>query len=378
MCVLVAVGVAGLALPAPASAAEVPLRIADERINELVQLIDSDPGTFGGVSVDDATGVLTIKYPARAGVEAARARLGTVRMPAAARDTGSVRAWRVAFAPVRYSYAELEAVRQKVMADTEWQRLVRPVLARWYVDTERNTVVVGLTTVTPALRAEAARRFGGMVELQAKQRPRPQSRIDDVEPYIGGIRLEYSANNCTSGFVIRQATNPDVKRMLSAGHCGAVGTAVTNSSELVGTVLARQVGGKDVLYIGGRNYRAMTYVGPVIGPEDTRDVKGLLLPVVTFGYCVSGSFSGERCGRVTQNNVCVRYPDGTDICSLSEMVSFDGAPLTVGGDSGAPVYTYRFGQVVMTGMHVAGGLAGESFFHPYNVLVPAGFQVDLM
>lgn len=378
---LLAVSVVVTAVPAAASAEQrTDLQVAEKRTNDLITLVDGDPAAFSGVMFNEDTRVVTVQYPARGSKVAVAGRLRALAAPAPARAAAASVAgsWRVSFVPVKYSRAELEAVRQRVESDKAWQQLVGPTLSQWYVDTERNTVVVGLTEVTPALREEAARRFGGMVELRTERRPQPVSRFDDSEPYRAGTRLEFPPGGarCTAGFTIRLVRNPDVTRMVTAGHCARTGAVVENNRQPFGTVDFSQYGGLDVAYISGRRYFPGTYVGPIFS-EDVRDVRGGVLNARGLRLCANGAFTGERCaGEVIQTNVCVVYLDGVRVCRLTEMRPMDGRSLAQPGDSGGPVHTYdHFGNLLMAGF-ISGTNGYSTWFHPFGVVMPSGWELD--
>jgi hypothetical protein len=373
MSAVAAVIAAGLAVPS-AAAPRAPVAAGQdgEHPDALISVVDKDRATFGGISFDRATGTATIRYARAAGERAAGTRLDAL----AGRGAG---AWRVVLQPVEHSLAELDVVRQRVGTDPEWQAVAGKLISTWYTDIRGNRVAVGVTALTPEVTSTAARLFGPTVGLHVAPRPTQDSRQDDAEPWRAGIRLTYPAGSCSSGYVIRTTTNPVQRRLVSAGHCGPLNTAVTNNGDPVGTVVTRALtdGGRDFAFIGGSTYRAFMYTG---GPtSDTGfPVKGTRLSGVGLGICTNGATSGENCAaEVTAIDVCATFTSGQRTCLLDEAESTDGSDPSSGGDSGGPVIVHD-----SAGLKVVGSIVGSTtttvFFHSFHHVVPSGWTVDTL
>lgn len=365
---LATVGAVALALlpTGPAGAAEPVLNIDQVRVDELVSLVAADPTTFGGVSLDEASGTVTVRYAN--GPAAARSRLRGVTSLGTARSAGR---WRVDLVAVSHSHAELDAVRQKVTADAEWRRLAGPAMSEWYVDITRNVVAVGVTRLSPELTAAARARFGDLVQLHEAARPKRTTRADDFAPWGGGIRIASGGFSCTSGFAIEVPGTPASRKMVTAGHCFPLGASVTNNGTVIGTVMSRTLAnnGKDVEYVGG-NYAAWTYTGPAA--SDVGEwIKGVKASVVGQAFCTNGATSGEVClGSVTATNTCVGFDDGITTCSLDRLRG-----TSRGGDSGGNVMT-RDAAGLKVGGIIIGGSGTTTYFHPASAVVPMGWRVS--
>jgi hypothetical protein len=368
---IVGLTIVALVPAGPANAAS-DLSLEESRTEQLVRMVDGARATFGGVSVDEATGTLTVRYAKGAGEAAARARFGgltTRKAPAKGQR------WRVQFAPVSHSLAELYAVRQTVAADRAW--LSGAGVTEYYTDIERNLVAVGVEKLSAELQAQAGARFGDLVRLHTAARPDALStRLDDFEPWVAGSRIVSGDRGCTGGFVIRtDVFFVPVRWLVTAGHCFAEGATVTNNGDAIGTVVSRTFtnNGLDVEYVGGQTYEAWTYKGPPT--SDYGDaIRGPRISLVGRSYCTNGATSGEICsGTVDAIDLCVLFDDGVTRCSLDRMRG--GVTLSRRGDSGGNVFAYDSAGLKIGGI-IIGGLGTTTYFHSYHYLIPPGWQLD--
>ncbi|MGI5182597.1 alpha-lytic protease prodomain-containing protein [Dactylosporangium sp. CA-152071] len=362
------VGIVGAAASAvPAGAAPSPLVVDQARADELVSLAGADQATFGGVSVDEAGNVLTIRYaPGR--LAAARSKVG----PSAAGQGG--RGWRVDLVPVSHSLAELDAVRQRV---GRW-RPGGASLSEWYVDVTHNRVAVGVTELSPRLVAAARAEFGDRVALHQAARATRASRTADWKPWAAGIRITSGGTACTAGFFVEVPGTPATRRMVTSGHCFANAAVVSNNGVSIGTVTSRTLtdNGKDVEYVLG-TFTPWTYKGP--STSDYGDtIRGTKASVVGQTFCTNGAFGGEVCsGTVDATNLCVLMTDGITTCSLDRLVS-GGGVMTRLGDSGGNVFTYDAAGLKIGGMIVAMSPGGTTtYFHPAAAVTPRGWRVSV-
>ena len=359
------------ALAAPAGAAP---RLPGEdggQTDALISLVDNDRATFGGISFDRTTGTATIRYDDGAGDRVARARLGE---PATRRAGG----WRVVLRPVRHSLAELDAVRQRVTTDPEWQAVAGKLISTWYTDVRHNRVAVGVTELTPEVTRTAARVFGDLVRLHVAARPDEATRTADFEPWVAGSRLTFPGG-CSSGYVIRTTTTPVQRRLVSAGHCGVLNSVVRNNGNEVGTVRTRSYveNGRDFAFVGGRSYQPFMYTG---GPSSGTGfpIKGTRLSGVGLSVCTNGATSGENCAvEVSAIDVCVTFASGHTTCLLDQADSTNGTDPVAGGDSGGPVIAYDSAGLKVVGS-IIGGNDATVYFHSYHHVVPSGWTVDTM
>lgn len=171
-------------------------------------------------------------------------------------------------------------------------------------------------------------------------------RFNDFAPWYGGDRI---AQGCTTGF---PAVYNGAMEMMTATHCGGVGTVFTNgprtngSTSYMGTVTSAN-SGTDVSVIdvaGSVNY---INVGPAQN-SSVRAVGSWQSPVVGSYICQSGSYTGEICGlRVVDTNqsVCTSYI--LWFCTaymgpMADVVNYlgSGSYAAGHGDSGGPLYWY--------------------------------------
>jgi Alpha-lytic protease prodomain len=360
--------------------------------------VDSHRGYFAGVELRTDRREVVVRVPSTHGSSPARRLLGT--LPATAqRDAGAPgqsgrrathRAgaadrsrWTVRFVSARFSLAELEAVRAEMNRREPWASIVRPVLTEWYVDVARNRVVIGVATITPALREAARRAFGERAELSVVAAPAvPFSRTDDWAPWVGGslIRTPATGSSCSSGYVLRNIFSGQ-RALVTAGHCGRLNDTVTNNGDPIGTIIhrTRTENGYDFAMIGGQTYEAWLYQGPP-GSDFGDWVRGGYDVVVGDEVCLDGASSGELCNaRVDALDLCRRFTDGVTICHLNRVQSTDGWSIGARGDSGGPVFRYD-----AAGQKVAGSIVGgtdeatTAYFH--DILVPGwpsvGWNLD--
>jgi hypothetical protein len=386
----------GLALwPVTTASAATPSYVDESSIDAVATAVAANRDTFGGVSLDAKAATLTVRYADEAGLASAATALksftapwrGPTTAPAAtARNMSSTRGLarpnakpnpatgrqvKLVLVEVDHSLAELDVVRSQLAKDPAWKQVV----AEEYVDVATNRVSVGVTQLTSGLADLARRSFGDLVTLHTAVRPDRTSRTDDFEPWTVGIRIWSAAGGCSTGFVIRNLTT-GVKRMVTAGHCGPVGTAWNNNGDAVGTTVSRNFvdGGLDVSYIGGRTYEPWAYVG---GPTSNigQWITGTYLSLVGRQYCSDGATSGEVCtGTVSAIDACITFSDGVRTCFLDVL---SGGTFSTFGDSGGPIISTAAldpNSVKIGGIIIGGG--NPTYFHSYHYLVPAGWTFD--
>jgi len=149
---------------------------------------------------------------------------------------------------------------------------------------------------------------------------------------------------CTTNFAVTAQSNPAVKGIMTAAHCGAVGQnwyKLRTSLPVVGLYAfgnetARYTSRDAALvtnatyydpYIYWGTYTSSTYVG----------ITGVLLPVANASLCFSGSYSGTVCSNVVSTLVATCNLGG-DLSAVNCVVSTQsvGIPAAGHGDSGGP------------------------------------------
>jgi hypothetical protein len=371
------VAVAGLTagFAAPAGAAAAPTMdtslIDKAQVEVIARLVGEQRQTFAGASIDEAAGVLTVQYDRDAGLPSAKSKLSEANPAGAAVRGAKIK---LVLTPVQHSHEELDAVRAKMRSDKAWSLAAKNVIVQDNVDLKRNIVAIGVTAITPELTAQAARTFGDLAYLYVTHRlDRAVSRDLDTPPLKVGARIWSATSGCSSGFVIRNLTTQE-KRMVTAGHCGPLGTAwTTGTGAAVGTTVARTFGPGllDVSYIGGGSYLSWMWVGtPTSGVGVA--VGGYYTSLVGRKLCTDGATSGEVCtGTVTAIEICHTFSDGIETCRLDDMTSDGTFTMTRPGDSGGPVITPP-GLDQVAGIIIGGG-GTRTLFHWYANVVPAGW-----
>lgn len=188
--------------------------------------------------------------------------------------------------------------------------------------------------------------------------PRPAGRVNDRSPVSGGALIITQPETCTTGFgVVSEATGR--KQMLTAGHCGPVGSPWFNGDgEFLGNAVARHPEA-DALVIDVSSSDRVWH-GAVTenldGIDDrARTVPEARSPEVGQYLCTSGAVSGTHCGlRVTRIGVVLSIA-GRDVPDQIEAEQVEHTAAAGNGDSGGPVYsaTTGTGPVMAHGMITA-------------------------
>ncbi len=173
-------------------------------------------------------------------------------------------------------------------------------------------------------------------------------RFNDYAPWYGGDRISTSSLSCTTGFA---ATYNGLPAMLTASHCGGVGTGFwngltsSNSWNFMGNVTYSN-SGTDVASIQVSSYSNYINVGSNPQAPTQLLISGWQSPVVGQYLCQSGSFTGEVCGlRVVDTNQYVCQSWFLWVCTsyqgpIADVINYLGSgSYSAGhGDSGGPVY----------------------------------------
>ncbi|MDF5756255.1 hypothetical protein [Spongiactinospora sp. TRM90649] len=203
--------------------------------------------------------------------------------------------------------------------------------------------------------------------------PTLTSRQADTAPHSGGIVLtnqdpgaQYS---CTSGFPV---TKNSQKYLLTAGHCGQVGSQFRNGTTTIGTTTEKN-GPHDLLLVPA-NAAGNIYDGSTT----TNTKKG----VAGWDYVYTGDVvksSGATSGTVSNLWVTgyvyalvVRdtYGNNAYITNQVDTVQLNGQVPAQGGDSGAPIFVDygATGKVVAKGS--ASAVSGTHlFFQPFSTAI---------
>jgi hypothetical protein len=229
--------------------------------------------------------------------------------------------------PARYSRAELLAAAAKVAA--------QPGVAAVGPLVDGSGLSVSYSTVQ-ARQSRALRDLGVPVTERAR-RPALASRQNSAAPHYGGAKYTYPVDGgnamCTTGFAI-QFPRGAVKRMLTAGHCGANGdTVYSGTGSVMGTVTGDN-NTRDVMLISG-SVAGRTY----LNGWNSSTSKPVLAAIGSYAdtlVCPSGAMTGEHCRvRITATDLTINV--GYLIHPVVEAVHDDGTVAAGLGDSGGPV-----------------------------------------
>jgi hypothetical protein len=231
--------------------------------------------------------------------------------------------------PARFSRTELLAVAATV-AEQDGVTAVGPL-------GDGSGLTVSTASSMSALLSLPAVRDAGMPLVAKERRPMLANRHDSVAPHRGGATFTFAVPGgtamCTTGFAISQGGGR-VKRMLTAGHCGANGDTVNNGTgQLMGTVTGDN-NTKDTMLISTSSSGRIYVDGH--SSSTSKPVYTALGSYVDTLVCTSGSMTGEHCKiRITAVNLTINV--GYLITPVVEAVHDDSLVAAGTGDSGGPV-----------------------------------------
>lgn len=404
-------------MPSGASAAPTADVLAVNGTMNLGQLgatVNANTADFAGLYVDEAHHTIDVYTASGNARTKARTALAAQHhmSPAAAPQSDSRLAattdYTVTYVPVKHSQQALESAANAISA----ARTVDGV--PWTVagtDPRTNKTLIGVPTVTPALRAKVKAAYGDLVELQATgkvttevkvdhyaspeaartaaaaavlpQDVSPVNRLIDSNPWYGGDRLvRIDGNNviqCTAGIVYADPYYAP-NQMLYAGHCAPKG-----------------YGWKQGYYDGAFHYSpsnnghygvtgwqtfngGYTDAALITGDQGSQYALDIYVNGSTFwhqsgyaynqagnGFCSDGSYTQENCHGVIQS--CgnkVQYSDGTVAYDMCIGTSNDGSRLSQHGDSGGPIIS---GSPMVARGIISGGNEGNTiFFTPWEAV----------
>ena len=244
-------------------------------------------------------------------------------------------------------------------------------------DWENNRILITLSRQSDALLAALAGKYGTQaiaVRIEPRAPSMPGTRGADDSPFFGGARIN-ATKGCTSAF---SWTDSVVDYMLTAAHCAssgyfgvstpvrAMGDIYSGSRENwtdgVGTVLFPN----DPTYRGDsaliQLYSSVTnmphiYNGVYPDASSYRVVREMWGTSPAYGdqYCTGGSTTYELCGwQVDSTAANYRYGNGEVAMNVTTGWKGSGNCADL-GDSGGPVYTYRFdGAIAAKWIHSGG------------------------
>jgi hypothetical protein len=359
-------------------------------------LANSNPAEFGGVVLDEATG--TVRVYARGGSSRAPLLLSELQALAAWEASAVVDEFgkpvansspmvNVDIVPAVKTFAQLSelavgisgvSLDGKLRGDknSKWANQVGGRLVSVQPDYSLGQIEVGVADASDADTLVAASQFPGDVRVVKKERGQKLARMSDNAPHFGGSNISGPlGNDCSTAFTV--ATSGGVRKMLTAGHCGAVGDTWVSSvnsysfGSLQGSLNCYAC--RDDAYFGGSTYNAYAYTGSSAyyngawNPPNWDNsgsyaaVKGMSTSSSGVNLIASGSRTGQSGGhQVPVNNalLCVAIVSDYN-CGMRYTTRAGGSYVQV-GDSGGAVYVYESNQLKAVGI-----ISGTSTYNLY-------------
>jgi len=266
-------------------------RFADARTaTDLATALEPRLGAeYGGAWLDEASGRLAVAVTSEAAADQARA-VGAVPQV------------------VRYSLGELQAAKEELDATHRAAPDRMTDAISWGVDPQRNAVVATVRTgrtVQPLV--DIVGRRGDQVRVEeSEDMPETVDWLDGGDPLGANNNGDY----CSVGFNVYQG---NTSYLLTAGHCGAVGTNASSKGSPIGPYVHSFFPGDDDALI--RNDRLDLWaVGPWIAIHDAADlaynVTGQTITIINGPMCKSGKTTKITCGNLKAPGQTVNYPAG--------------------------------------------------------------------
>ncbi|GGX56828.1 S1 family peptidase [Streptomyces fructofermentans] len=226
----------------------------------------------------------------------------------------------------------------------------------WAMDYTSNQVVVRADSTVSATEwnrmAEVAKSIGATVRME---------RVDGTfTPRLNGADAMFAGSGrCSAGFNV---TNGQADFILTAGHCGPVGTTWFSDQQgerQVGATVSGSFPGGDfslVRYDAGTALKGADIVA--VGNGQGVRITGAADPAVGQRVFRSGSTTGLQSGDVTGLNATVNYPQGTVTGLIETTVCAEP------GDSGGPMFADGLALGVTSGGSGDCAKGGTTFFQP--------------
>jgi len=386
--------------------------IADSQLDTFEAMLDAHPDHFAGLTVDPERRQIVVRRVGAYNAKQMRDMLAKAKLHPAAEDD---RLWSVVTTPVTRSSRNLNALRKQLLTVEPFASLLRPVLARFHIDVERNVVAVGVTAIGDELFDESKRVFGDAVELYIAEHLRPFSRTNWINTgfVAAGTRIivqtSLGAGPCTSGFSVRPNDTSSIRGFLTAGHCLFSVQNFSAVTDSAGNFIAPSFvwhwgdfftpGFSSSLWTPGSDAALLvdrlpgqTFIAhPSVYTTNTfrRFVVGTRSPRVGDVVCFSGALTGENCtarirsvGLSAVDTFPSDFPVFALITDLVEAESTNGTNIAQPGDSGGPVYvrtSIGFNTVVRAVGAIQGGPVKApttvAFFQPMSKVMPSGWRV---
>lgn len=296
----------------------------------------------------------------------------------------AVSGFRVEVKPAARSQEELLDAGETILQAS--RRGVVPAIASVVGLPDGSAVRVEFDRVTLAslesnfVRAQIQQLTSVPIVIGEGEQPQPTTRQNDSSPWFGGALFRDPGFNppgdmtpylfCSDGFAV--VTPAGNGRLLSAGHCDPAGNiawrdgageAFTNGGADVSvstnddSMLIDPIGGTGGWVHGGPWDAASSH------PRYHLKVAASARAIVNENVCSSGANSGEHCGLVVRDAAIRQWNCGPGTChGFTARVTGPTWAVTVGGDSGGPVYAN----------HADGRMRARGIIHGGSEDVPCG------
>ncbi|MGC5561228.1 S1 family peptidase [Streptomyces sp. FR-108] len=265
---------------------------------------------------------------------------------------------------VRYTMKDLKSATEALKAE--------PKVAgtSWAMDYATNQVVVRADTTVS--KAEWARLTAVAEDIGASVRM--ERTKGTFTPRLNGADALFAGSGrCSAGFNV---TDGKTNFILTAGHCGPVGTSWFSDqqgAESVGSTVSGSFPGGDfslVQYNAGTALNGADIV--TVGNGQGVRIIGAADPAVGQKVFRSGSTTGLQSGQVTGLNATVNYPQGTVTGLIETTVCAEP------GDSGGPMFADGLAMGVTSGGSGDCQAGGTTFFQPVTkALTSLGVKLAL-
>jgi streptogrisin D len=232
----------------------------------------------------------------------------------------------------------------------------------WSVDPKTNKVVVlsdkSVDSGEWSRMRALAKRIGAQVEMR-----RTPGAFTTTS--LGADAIFGEADRCSAGFNV---TNGRAEFILTAGHCGPVGSPWFNDTRgatPVGTTVASEFPGSDFSLVQYQNSSLDRTSAVSIGGGRTVRITGAAEPTVGERVFRSGSTTGVRSGQVIGLNATVNYPQGPVTGLIQTNVCAEP------GDSGGPLFARNTALGLTSGGSGNCKNGGTTFFQPVDKALSA-------
>jgi hypothetical protein len=285
----------------------------------------------------------------------------------------------ISFVRTPHSQAFLFGVQRKVLRGASSLASHGIKVIEFWPSVQTGMEMIGVKNLTPHARAVLGTRFGRsnirVFNVTRGQMPvLTAGRDDDSSPFNGGDNITDFSFFCSSGFgIIISGTS----YLLTAGHCFPVGDDIynelcngngcgTGGDAFMGSIKERSWtnnnGDTEVINTRGSD---LIWTG-VIGSPVRSLVAGWTTNPVGDQVCQSGSYSGETCDLViNNNNECMTF-DSVHVCHLIHAYSPSHAIANQIGDSGGPVFRFLSDGLNATGT-ITGSTTADNVPCKYNI-----------